>query len=133
MRRINNDVREPPLIDKMKQDTTLPSVRDNIAVMGNEKGTTILMRPAKRNASRILPVTFTAVAVLYLLFSLRNPFIFYYNKSSVGFSSHFSSPSPEITTALVPLEAHIMSKSEDTKVCPSELLQTPNTDGYRTA
>lgn len=133
MRRINNDVREPPLIDKMKQDTTLPSVRDNIAVMGNEKGTTILMRPAKRNASRILPVTFTAVAVLYLLFSLRNPFLYYYNKSSIESSSNSASLSTGSTAALVPLEAHIMSKGLDTKVLHSEALPTANTDDHRSA
>lgn len=95
---------------------TLPITRDDITVMANEKEIPVLMRPAKRSTSRVLPIAFTAVAVLYLLFSLRNPFIYYYKNSSAAPSAASSSVPTEHAKALVPLEAHIMSKCSDTQV-----------------
>ena len=103
-------------------EDTLSTTTDNFTTMVNEKGAPLLLRPAKRNPSRVLPVAFTAVAVLYLLFSLRNPFIYYYHNSSFGSAQTPSSHPAQSAKGLVPLEAHIMSKCKDTQVGLSEVL-----------
>jgi hypothetical protein len=100
----------------MEKDTLHPAQDERPSqIVEIDRDIVILMHRRPRRL-RSFAIAFTAVAFLYLCFSISRPFLFHPG------ISHFE-PQPavwnqpaETSNSLVPLEAHIMSKCPDAKV-----------------
>lgn len=103
-------------ITNMEKDTLHPAQDERPSQnVGIDRDIFILIHRRPRRL-RSFAIAFTAVAFLYLCFSISRPFLFHPR------ISHFE-PQPavwdqpaETSNSLVPLEAHIMSKCPDAKV-----------------
>jgi hypothetical protein len=80
-----------------------------------DKDIVILIHHRSRR-QRFFAIAFTAVAFLYLCFSISRPFLFHHRSPDFEPQAVLLDQPVEVSNTLVPLEAHIMSKCPDAKV-----------------
>jgi hypothetical protein len=101
----------------MEKETLLPTRDDRPLQLTHIDKDIVHPRHHRSRCRRLFAIAFTAVAFLYLCFSIARPFL--HTKPLVNRIQ----PTPlvldqpaETTKSLIPLEAHIMSKCPDAKV-----------------